>query len=219
MENVLTFSGRVPHCIQWRMEIILGPSLTLNVLVKAVFVIFYKIKLHPESGDDMKFLLGFCLSNFLSAYPSSICILFQCSKLSFFFLRIWAKAPSLARPFFLTDFSYCTWGWPASMPFKFLLEQCPAFLDPFALQDCLPGDSPNSCPKLSWPQYNLSVLVKALCISSLDLTFQFWNMCFFITVTITCLPSGRKIGQDIALCLHSGNVCVRYTWGGSLVYG
>ncbi|GAB0209308.1 mitochondrial enolase superfamily member 1 [Grus japonensis] len=29
----------------------------------------------------------------------------------------------------------------------FLLEECPAFLDPFALQDCLPRDSLNQCPE------------------------------------------------------------------------
>ena len=49
------------------MEILLSPPLTVNIFVIIFFVLFYP-------NGQVEFKLGFCLSDFLTAYPNSFLV-------------------------------------------------------------------------------------------------------------------------------------------------
>ena len=97
------------------MENLLGSPLAVNIFVKTFFSVV-------NNGGQIKFLLGFFLSNFLSAYPSSIPVLFpSCLSLlpkmvNSFFPRVSAKAPHSSRPVFPASSSYGTGVQPAPAP-------------------------------------------------------------------------------------------------------
>ncbi|XP_064293902.1 FSD1-like protein isoform X2 [Phalacrocorax carbo] len=95
----------------------------------------FRISLKPKVSDSMTHLMvDFALERRM----------LQAVK----FLPVPAKAPSSARQvFFPAGCSGGTWGQPAPAPANFLLQESPAFLDSFALQDILPRDSPNQCPE------------------------------------------------------------------------
>jgi len=50
------------------MEMLLSPSLTVNIFLKKFFVLFYP-------NGQVEFKLGFCLSDFLPAYSNNISVL------------------------------------------------------------------------------------------------------------------------------------------------
>lgn len=92
--------------------------------------------------------------DFISACPSNILVLIpNCPPslpkiVNSFFPQISAKDPCSATPvFFPAGLSYNTSGQPVPVHLTFSSWECPAFVDSFVPQDCLPRDSPSQYPK------------------------------------------------------------------------